>query len=182
MNGVLTSHAAQFWFPESRDCTCCQGFKHGCQCCRSGVRVCTVCAPQKPSGESLPPPEKEDSALPPSVPSPAEISTANKSPSVEIPVKETSTANKKLVIEAPSPTTAGRGLGMQAEYWFPECRNCSCCQGFKHGCNCCKSGSRVCSCVAHLEASNPPSKKAGECAYFKSGNCKYGDSCRFRHT
>lgn len=31
-NGVLSQHAAEFWFPECRNCPCCKGFKHGCAC------------------------------------------------------------------------------------------------------------------------------------------------------
>jgi CCCH-type zinc finger/RNA-binding, Nab2-type zinc finger len=30
------------------------------------------------------------------------------------------------------------------EFWFPECRNCECCKGFKHGCDCCKNGVDTC--------------------------------------
>mmetsp|Transcript_40534 Transcript_40534/g.41369 ORF Transcript_40534/g.41369 Transcript_40534/m.41369 type:complete len:370 (-) Transcript_40534:556-1665(-) len=38
--GVLNAHAAEFWFPECRNCTCCNGFKHGCSCCKNGVNTC----------------------------------------------------------------------------------------------------------------------------------------------
>ena len=34
LGGKLSTHAAEFWFPESRNCTCCKGFKHGCECCK----------------------------------------------------------------------------------------------------------------------------------------------------
>ena len=35
------------------------------------------------------------------------------------------------------PTTKTGALGTHAnEFWFPECRNCPCCKGFKHGCKC----------------------------------------------
>lgn len=30
------------------------------------------------------------------------------------------------------------------EFWFPECRNCACCKGFKHGCECCLGGVDTC--------------------------------------
>ena len=40
-NGKLTSAAADFWFPESRNCPCCKGFKHGCSCRSQGVDTCT---------------------------------------------------------------------------------------------------------------------------------------------
>jgi hypothetical protein len=34
-----------------------------------------------------------------------------------------------------------------AEIWYPECRDCGCCQGFKHGCICFASNSGVCMCI-----------------------------------
>ena len=40
----LPPHAEEFWFPECRDCPCCNGFKHGCQCCSSnGGGSCSMC-------------------------------------------------------------------------------------------------------------------------------------------
>lgn len=30
------------------------------------------------------------------------------------------------------------------EIWFPECRNCVCCSGFKHGCGCCIGAVKTC--------------------------------------
>ena len=39
--GVLSPHAAEFWFPECRNCPCCKGFKHGCDCRKTGVNTCT---------------------------------------------------------------------------------------------------------------------------------------------
>lgn len=40
----LARHANEFWFPESRDCTCCKGFKHGCQCATTFGDACRVCS------------------------------------------------------------------------------------------------------------------------------------------
>jgi len=37
----LTKYANEFWFPECRNCICCEGFKHGCKCCVNGVIACT---------------------------------------------------------------------------------------------------------------------------------------------
>lgn len=35
------------------------------------------------------------------------------------------------------PTTQSGALDRLAnEFWFPECRNCPCCKGYKHGCKC----------------------------------------------
>ena len=39
--GVLSPHAAEFWFPECRNCPCCNGYKHGCKCVKKGVDTCT---------------------------------------------------------------------------------------------------------------------------------------------
>jgi hypothetical protein len=40
VNGKLSQHAAEFWFPESRECKCCHGFKYGCSCAKSGFIAC----------------------------------------------------------------------------------------------------------------------------------------------
>lgn len=46
----LQKHAQEFWFPESRDCTCCKGFKHGCRCAPSNYGICFACSgPGNPS-------------------------------------------------------------------------------------------------------------------------------------
>eukprot|EP00603_Paraphysomonas_imperforata_P015838 CAMPEP_0114461198 /NCGR_PEP_ID=MMETSP0104-20121206/6148_1 /TAXON_ID=37642 ORGANISM="Paraphysomonas imperforata, Strain PA2" /NCGR_SAMPLE_ID=MMETSP0104 /ASSEMBLY_ACC=CAM_ASM_000202 /LENGTH=316 /DNA_ID=CAMNT_0001633955 /DNA_START=229 /DNA_END=1179 /DNA_ORIENTATION=+ len=45
MNGQLTKAAAEFWFPECRECSCCKGFKHGCSCCQGAVSMCSCAAP-----------------------------------------------------------------------------------------------------------------------------------------
>uniref|UniRef100_A0A7S3LEX0 C3H1-type domain-containing protein n=1 Tax=Amphora coffeiformis TaxID=265554 RepID=A0A7S3LEX0_9STRA len=87
------------------------------------------------------------------------------------------------------------------EFWFPECRNCACCNGYKHGCSCCTTqGMQSCSCVirggtpsamvapSHPTAasSSPPpkqKKQAPLCKFFTSpGGCRFGDKCRFAHS
>jgi len=40
----MTKHAAEFWFPECRECSCCQGFKYGCKCAASNGGSCTCSA------------------------------------------------------------------------------------------------------------------------------------------
>lgn len=62
-NGVLSKHAAEFWFPECRNCPCCKGFKHGCSCCNGGTNTCTNAschatepvAGEKSTADALPP-------------------------------------------------------------------------------------------------------------------------------
>lgn len=41
MGGKLTKAAAEFWFPECRNCECCTGYKHGCKCCVGDVTQCS---------------------------------------------------------------------------------------------------------------------------------------------
>eukprot|EP00548_Thalassiothrix_antarctica_P015766 CAMPEP_0194169122 /NCGR_PEP_ID=MMETSP0154-20130528/3803_1 /TAXON_ID=1049557 /ORGANISM="Thalassiothrix antarctica, Strain L6-D1" /LENGTH=233 /DNA_ID=CAMNT_0038880367 /DNA_START=33 /DNA_END=731 /DNA_ORIENTATION=+ len=38
----LVKHAAEFWFPECRDCMCCHGYKFGCRSC-TGEGSCITC-------------------------------------------------------------------------------------------------------------------------------------------
>merc|ERR1712238_503781 len=40
----MAKHAAEFWFPECRECSCCQGFKYGCKCAASNGGSCTCSA------------------------------------------------------------------------------------------------------------------------------------------
>ena len=40
-SGGLSNVANEFWFPESRNCPCCKGYKHGCKCRVGSVQVCT---------------------------------------------------------------------------------------------------------------------------------------------
>lgn len=55
--GVLSSHAAEFWFPESRSCTCCNGFKHGCRCAKEQrLTACKECAGAYPAAALPVPP------------------------------------------------------------------------------------------------------------------------------
>mmetsp|Transcript_41118 Transcript_41118/g.63332 ORF Transcript_41118/g.63332 Transcript_41118/m.63332 type:complete len:153 (+) Transcript_41118:161-619(+) len=74
-----------------------------------------------------------------------------------------------------------------AEFWFPECRNCTCCNGFKHGCQCAAANGGVCTCSAGTAppvavAPAPAGGKKVLCKFFLSpGGCRFGDKCRFAH-
>ena len=39
-DGMPTSKANEFWFPDCRDCPCCKGYKYGCACMATGVVEC----------------------------------------------------------------------------------------------------------------------------------------------
>ena len=43
------------------------------------------------------------------------------------------------VPQSAMPSQNGKLSAHAGEFWFPECRNCPCCKGFKHGCDCCKA-------------------------------------------
>ena len=36
-DGSLSSKANEFWFPDCRDCPCCNGYKYGCACMATGA-------------------------------------------------------------------------------------------------------------------------------------------------
>ena len=71
-----------------------------------------------------------------------------------------------------------------AEFWFPECRNCTCCNGYKHGCPCgglckCAGGTPSTSTISATAPGNNHSKPL--CKFFQMGSCKFGSTCRFSH-
>lgn len=92
-----------------------------------------------------------------------------------------------------------------AEFWFPECRNCPCCNGYKHGCPCRSNGSTSCTDPRCLStepvpgapaATGPPATRPAVaplsgarapggpevCRFFASpSGCRSGSSCRFYH-
>jgi hypothetical protein len=143
-NGVLSVHAKEFWFPECRNCTCCKGFKHGCDCCTGGVDTCA-------KGDCV---DAEHNA---------KVATdlaARPTPAVSVAATTPVAAPSSVVHRAPAPAPRAAGgsflppgavpssngvLSVHAkEFWFPECRNCTCCKGFKHGCDCCAGGVDTC--------------------------------------
>ncbi len=55
VNGKLSAHAAEFWFPGSRECQCCHGFKYGCNCAKNGFLACQLegCVDEENRGEMV---------------------------------------------------------------------------------------------------------------------------------
>jgi hypothetical protein len=109
--------------------------------------------------------------------------------------QEVSGGNETVEAVKNTGTNAGTALPSHlaahaAEFWFPECRDCSCCNGFKHGCTCAPSNYGICSVCSGVQTSdpNPPVKAAStgsksQCRFFSSPRgCKFGDSCRFSHS
>jgi hypothetical protein len=133
--------------------------------------------------------------------------------------------SKSFLPAGAMPTSANGSLSAHAkEFWFPECRNCECCKGFKHGCECCKGGIDTCTAASCVDdafkqqvtndlASRPtvvatssasgaykvespkgepsprhqssvPAASGGEICKFESypGGCRFGSSCRFKHS
>ena len=139
-NGVLSVHAKEFWFPECRNCACCKGFKHGCECCTAGVDTCakgdcinaefaTQVATELASRTTDRPAPAVTSAPAPSKATPAAAPRA--ATGSHLPPGAVPRQNGVLSVHA-------------KEFWFPECRNCACCKGFKHGCECCTAGVDTC--------------------------------------
>jgi hypothetical protein len=201
--GALNAHAAEFWFPECRNCACCHGFKHGCSCCKGGgvdtcqdpncinqefsSQVASTLASRTPTSST----PITESSRPAHSPSPSSYSNHSSyggsqgpggngggagggagvcrfflqgscrfGPSCRFLHTSSSTSSSsgtptsgmtmnsgsgfssggKVLPVGATPGHGGALNAHAAEFWFPECRNCACCNGFKHGCSCCKGG------------------------------------------
>lgn len=191
MNGRLTAAAAEFWFPTSRECRCCNGYRHACDCVKSrGFLACQqtdpACCPPEYLGVKATP--KASTTAPSLTPPSANI-------------------NQNLGGNA-SPGKAGN--------WYSASRNCECCQGRKFGCACVTSSRFVaCQKPGCVDPENegkqhqpgamviqPPSPASGgssggynsgrggwgnsprgqPCKFDSMpGGCRFGSNCRFVH-
>lgn len=122
----------------------------------------------------------------------------------------TQTASQKVLPSGAMPTSQNGKLSEHAaEFWFPECRECQCCKGFKHGCNCVKQDSFIAcqheTCIIdpshvgqkvsasprrppsssprNLQRSNSGGSRGPNVCKFESmpGGCRFGSNCRFQH-
>jgi hypothetical protein len=153
VNGKLSQHAKEFWFPESRECKCCKGFKHGCDCCNNnGFHACQEegCCEEGHKG-------KKASAA----------TSADQGISVSIPNKQSPRHNSAGGAGIPSPNAYCR-----FELTPQGCRFGSACR-FRH-----MSGSL--DRTNSLESPKHGDPRAF-CPYFMKGNCDFGDKCRFAH-
>jgi len=189
--GVLSSKAAEFWFPECRECTCCNGFKHGCKCCTGGLTSCSCATSASGGNENPPPPPQMEHAI-----SESDASEPIPHPSLERAAStpgsfSSETTSKAYLPSGAMPSHGGVLSSKAAEFWFPECRECTCCNGFKHGCKCCTGGLTSCSCAGGTGHSgfenaggvtpHAASAKQKPCMYFLSGSCMFGDRCKNAH-
>lgn len=154
-NGVLSPHAAEFWFPECRNCPCCKGFKHGCPCRSPAVDSCThaECIDQVYKTSVT-----NNLALRPEVPSPTASSSA---PS----------ASPARAVASHSPSSpASYGGGPVCKFFLSGgCQFGASCR-FVHPNN----GGGL---------PSPPSQSGGPqiCIFFSKGQCNKGTACRFAH-
>jgi hypothetical protein len=170
-SGALSAHAAEFWFPECRNCECCKGFKHGCACCKGGVNTCTgaTCV---------------DAAFT------QQVSSDLASRPAVTPTTSTSSAAYKVEAprsEAPKarPAAAAPSGGDICKYESSPggCRFGAACR-FRHSTP--GGGAAAPSSSSAAYVNGPPPSAAGggkaqQCMYFARGNCQFGDGCRFGH-
>ena len=171
-NGVLNAHAKEFWFPESRNCTCCKGFKHGCDCCTGGVDTCTNanCVSAEHSAQVA-----SDLASKPATDA-APTSTGATAADTPPPAAK----QQPAALAAPSSRFAGGGARapMSDEpckfFLSGGCRFGDACRNQHPGSTTQGQGSSMAA-----GGASPGGQRI--CQFFLSGNCQYGDNCRNAH-
>ncbi len=163
-SGALSAHAAEFWFPECRNCECCKGFKHGCKCCAGGVNTCTsaTCVDDVFKQQV-----STDLASRPVLAS-TTTTTSSASYKIESPRGESS-------VRPPAAVSVSGGDTCKFESSPGGCRFGSSCR-FKHST---PGGASV----GGGYSAAPPAGAGGkpQCMFFARGNCQYGEGCRFSH-
>jgi hypothetical protein len=152
-NGVLSKHAAEFWFPECRNCACCSGFRHGCKCCTGSINTCV-----DPSCVDVAFRTQVDSQL-------ASRPSAAASAAVSAP-----SASEKLRLAVPHASAAASDV-CRFESSPGGCRFGAACR-FKHGAS---------PMSGHPATSPGAPGSPAPCVYFQRGFCQFGNSCRFGH-
>jgi hypothetical protein len=186
--GGLSNVANEFWFPESRNCPCCKGYKHGCKCRVGAVDCCTnpECTTNTGNIESdikiepIKPRTKPKIVFKTAVPAPAPASTA-------APVAAAAPVTAAPVAAAPvaaSSPTAGAGGMCTFFNSAAGCRFGASCR-FTHGPGG-GGGAGGAPGGAPGGFSGPSGSPSGPassqpCMFFQQGGCRNGTSCRFAH-
>jgi len=187
-NGELSAHAAEFWFPESRNCPCCKGFKHGCKCRVGPITCCqdSGCTSTAPATEEI------KVEIPVAKPKPVivfkqnrtDVPAATPTPT-PAPAAATPAASPVAAASAyvPSPidtsNTGGDNRSQCTFFSSPQgCRFGETCR-FKHGDSTPTSGSAQGSPYA---GGAPSPSGDGTCRFFRLGTCRNGDNCQFSHS
>lgn len=155
VNGHLSQHAADFWFPESRNCPCCAGFKHGCKCTKSG-RTHTCSDPGCVDQEFSQQVNNNLASRPPAPPS------TSPAPAAGSPAK-------------PAPAPAAQEI-CRFETGPGGCRYGASCR-FKHNF---PPNPAAASAAPTPAPAGPPGSKP-PCVFFQRGNCQFGNACRNGH-
>lgn len=193
-SGGLSNVANEFWFPESRNCPCCKGYKHGCKCRVGSVEACI-----DPGCTTTASNIEEDVKIEPvkARPKPKIVFKTATQPATPAAPAPASAAAAPPAAAAPTaaPSVPPSGDGGLPGAGNP-CTFFNTPQGCRFG-NTCRfthepggpggSGPRPSGpqgAVAypisgtHM-AAGPPS--AQPCSFFQKGNCRNGTSCRFSH-
>ena len=172
-SGGLSNVANEFWFPESRNCPCCKGYKHGCKCRVGSVESCqdpgcTTTASSVDEVVNLEPikPRHKPKIVLKSATAPAPAGSAEPTPS------PTRTAAAAPVVATAAPASPASVTGTPCTFFSTPagCRFGTSCR-FSHG-----PGA-----AAAAPQGGGAASSAQPCVFFKDGNCKYGQSCRFLH-
>lgn len=151
-NGVLNQHAAEFWFPESRNCPCCNGFKHGCTCRASGVDTCF-----NPNCTDIEFQAQVNTDL-------QSRPAASTGLAISTPIGVPNNGNTMGSPQSPfckfEASPGGCRFGASCRYRHRNTPTAGASGGFSpHG----------------------QDQKSIQCVFFLRGSCQYGDSCRFGH-
>jgi len=162
-NGVLSPHAAEFWFPECRNCPCCKGYKHGCQCRKGSVDTCQDpnCVDNVFTSQVTSELAKKGAApqnMPPSQPNRSQYNA-------NIPPGPPSHSNFQPRGIPPNNPTA------------EVCRFQSAPGGCRFGASCKYKHTIAAGTGATAAAPRGPT----QCVFFMRGNCTYGAACRNLH-
>lgn len=156
-NGVLSPHAAEFWFPECRNCPCCKGHRHGCACCTGGVNTCTH-------------PDCLDKEHLKSVEQATKAHTSSSSAGAGAGA-ESAQGSQASFPRPPAIHTSNSGGTVCKFFLSGTCTYGASCRNLHPG----ASG------TASASPGGSPSGSPRNCLFFQQGKCNKGAQCRFAH-